>query len=94
MHTIQLHPYISLGLSVRFLLDVQESTWYAKKSSRTSISCQQHLDRVQSLLADLGLKVTRQAFSAELFGVKLRLDQEAKNEASPENWTARRPDFR
>lgn len=66
MRPVKLYPYIILGSSLRYLLDVREGLPIKQVPSSEEIPLMKHLKRVKSLLADMGLGVSHRAFQDKL----------------------------
>ena len=67
MRNVKLHPYLLLGSSIRYLLDVREGMLInGPRTKRDELSLLAHLKRVESHLSYMGLNVTAQAFKGEL----------------------------
>ena len=55
MRSVKLHPYMLLGSSIRYLLDVREGLLINGKENRSELSLLAHLKRIETLLNSVGL---------------------------------------
>jgi len=69
MYEVELHPYILLGDSVRYLRDVKEGIFIKKANDRNDLSLYDHMARIYDLLPKMNLTVTEEACWSELFDV-------------------------
>ena len=85
MHAVKLNPYILLGTSIRYVLDVREGLPIRQKTRRDELSLLNHMKQVEAQLIRMGLNVTSQAFQGELGDYLKRLER------VPEDATLSRP---
>ena len=87
MRLIRLSPYILLGSSVRYLLDVRPGM-PVHEASQNELSLLAHLERVEIALEKADLRVARRAFATELAAISKALKKLPTNAKLSEKQTS------
>lgn len=79
MREVKLSPYMLLGSSIRYLLDVREGLPVHRAPNKKEMSLLSHFSRVEISLENSELKVAKRAFQQEFSAIKVTLNAYPKD---------------
>src|SRR3989337_1225552 len=86
MKKTTLNHYLTLGSSIRFLLDITEGTPIHKPLGHNELSLIKHFERIFEFLPEMGFVTGHLAIIDQLGGVKAKLEATPKEEKLSATW--------